>query len=178
MGSAEAPNLEPGQPEPESWSVIAGQFDPNRTLVNEVTVALTVDAHFYLPRGSEGKRKVQAIELVLKAIELNGYDSSLARQAVTKKVIDLTDWQAQVELVDRTPELDHPADTSAADKSNPSPAMTALRVLIDESNETDSLVVHDHLITDRSIWQVDGDTRRLAEAAVRALYLQEQQTRN
>lgn len=163
----------PGRQRPE-WSVMAGEFDPDKINVDGVLVGRLAIKFFYAKPGSEGRRALQARELVLRSFELSGLDRNAVDDRVTAITVRLKDYAEQLKLARLTPELDIVKSDEGQALPSPSPVMDTLRLLIDGSNEVETILVDDKVITDKEKWEVDGDTRRFAEAVVRELYLQEQ----
>ena len=163
----------PGPSRPE-WSVIAGEFDPGKIIIDGVLVGRMADKFWYSTPGSDGRRALQARELVLRSFELSGLDRGAIEEKVTAITVKLKNYAEQVELVKRTPELDVVNSEEGEALFGPSPVMNTLRLLIDGSNRLESILLHDNVIDDKEKWEVDDDTRLFAEAVIRELYLQEQ----
>jgi hypothetical protein len=166
---------EPEQRRP-AWSVLAGEFDLQNHAMNGILVARMADEFWFAPSGTDGQRNLQARELVLRAYELCGIDRPIIAAKITQTILDLKDYAKQIDLTELTPELNidnSEVGTDITPESSPSPVMSALRALIELSNNVESIVLHDRLRTEKEKWLVDGDTRRQAEAALRSLYLEE-----
>lgn len=162
------------------WSVLAGEFDPEdpRIKLNSILVARMVDSFWFNPIHSDNRRRMYAIELVLRAYELCGLDRFSIKEDVNNTAADLNDYSKQLELSKLTPGLDiedEEKEQGNQAKLSPSPVMNALRALIELSNNVSTIVIQERVRTEteKEKWEVDGDTRRLAEAIIRSFYLKE-----
>ncbi|MBI2592305.1 hypothetical protein HYW36_02395 [Candidatus Saccharibacteria bacterium] len=172
---------ETGQPEPQkpAWSVLAGEFDPSDPTLNSILVARMVDYFWFNPIHSENRRRMHATELVLRAYEICGLDRFAVKEKIENTIADLMDYSKQLELSRQTPELigmeGQERDEGERTETTLSPVMHALRALIKLSNSVNSITIQDRIRqeADKEKWAVDGDTRRLAEAVIRSLYLEE-----
>lgn len=173
---------EEAAPERPPWSVLAGEFDPEdpRIKLNSILVARMVDSIWFNPIRSDNRRRMYAIELVLRAYELCGLDRFNVTKDVNSTAADLSNYSKQLELSKLTPELDIEDEKKEHDKpskQSPSPVMNALRALMELSNNVSTITIQNRVRTEKEKekWEVDGDTRRLAEAVVRSFYLKEMQ---
>ena len=164
-----------------AWSVMQGKFDSEAVIINPPLVSLMARKYWYANPTSEGRRNLQAIELVFKSYELCGINISRIEEKITDTAKSLKEYSKQVTTLANTPELvkvheDHEGKIIDIDEDvspNPSPVMEALRVLIEKTNETEMIIVDDKQVLDNERWSVGDRTKRMARAILCDIYRQE-----
>lgn len=172
MGQSPEDELRESGIQRPAWSVMVGEFDPEKRINGQLLGMIYDTTWSYLPPTAALRRQEQAKELVLRSFELCGLQSLAAITNVDESIEVYADYNAQQALIESTAVLDIGRDSKSG-YSSPSPVMNMLRLLMDKSVEVEVIYIEDVVIRNKDRWLIEGDTRRLAEAIIRALYQQE-----
>lgn len=158
----DAPEAEPSaSPEVDAIVRINGQL-----------IGRLVDATWsYLPPTAELRRESYAKALVVKACELAGLDFEAVAKSLENLPPEIKNFDHQMDVDAATPELD-----TKFRYETPSHVLNLLRRIIDKAEEVEEVNISDLIIKNKYRWQIDGDTRRLAETIVKAMYINEHNT--
>jgi len=162
------------------WSVLGGEFIPDIAIDGELIGKLADVRWRYSPKDSAYRTIEQARDCVNEAFILCG----MTAPGIAHHIHDATgeflvdqkqfDFAKRSEVVRATPELDQQPDEDQK-YATISPVMNMLRLLIDRcNNDITEIKIDDQIFDNPERWRVHEDTKELAEAVIRRLYLEEQ----